>query len=122
MHYRTLGRTGVKVSVLGLGTGTRFGDPTRNQESLTRLVRGALDLGVNYIDTAAVYLEAEARLGVALAGVPRERFVLATKFFPADKTTGTPITPDQLRASVDNSLRQLRLETVDVLQLHGLRP
>lgn len=122
MHYRTLGRTGVKVSVLGLGTGARFGDPTRNQESLTRLVRGALDLGVNYIDTAAMYLEAEARLGVALAGVPRERFVLATKFFPANKTTGTPITPDQLRASVDNSLRQLRLETVDVLQLHGLRP
>lgn len=122
MHYRTLGRTGLKVSVLGLGTGTRFGDPTRNQESLTRLVRGALDLGVNYIDTAAMYLEAEARLGVALAGVPRERFVLATKFFPADKATGTPITPAQLRASVDNSLRQMRLATLDVLQLHGLRP
>jgi aryl-alcohol dehydrogenase-like predicted oxidoreductase len=122
MHYRTLGKTGLRVSVLGLGTGTRFGDPTRSQESLTRLVRGALDLGVNYIDTAAMYLEAETRLGVALAGVPRERFVLATKFFPADQTTGAPITAAQLRASVDNSLRQLRLETVDVLQVHGLRP
>jgi L-galactose dehydrogenase len=122
MKYRTLGRTGLKVSVLGLGTGTRFGDPTRSQESLTRLVRGALELGVNYIDTAAIYLEAEARLGVALEGVPRERFVLATKVFPADKATGVPITPAQLRASVDNSLKQLRLDTVDVLQLHGLRP
>lgn len=122
MHYRTLGRTGLKVSVLGLGTGTRFGDPTRRQEDITRLVRGALDLGVNYIDTAAMYLEAEARLGVALAGVPREKFVLATKFFPADKATGAPITPAQVRATVENSLRQLRLDTVDVLQIHGLRP
>ena len=122
MQFRTLGKTGLRVSVLGLGTGTRFGDPTRKQEDITRLVRGALDLGVNYIDTAAMYLEAEARLGVALAGVPRERFVLATKFFPADRATGVPITPAQLRVSVDNSLRQLRLDAVDILQVHGLRP
>lgn len=121
MHYRTLGKTSLRVSVLGLGTGTRFGDPTRRQEDVTQVVRSALDLGVNYIDTAAIYLEAEARLGVALAGVPRERFVLATKFFPADKSSGTPITPAQLRTSVENSLRQLRLDTVDILQIHGLR-
>lgn len=121
MHFRTLGRTGLKVSVLGLGTGTRFGNPNHRQEDVTRLVRGALDLGVNYIDTAAMYLEAEARLGVALAGVPRERFVLATKFFPVDRATGVPIAPAQLRASVNNSLRRLRLDAVDILQIHGLR-
>lgn len=122
MHYRPLGQTGLQVSVLGLGTGTRFGDP-RNQSraDATRLVRAALDLGVNYIDTAPMYLEAEEILGEALAGVPRDRYVLATKFFPADEH-GAPITPAQLRASVERSLLRLRLDTIDVLQLHGLRP
>lgn len=56
MRHRTLGKTGLRVSVLGLGTGTRFGDPPRRQEDVTQVVRSALDLGVNYIDTAAIYL------------------------------------------------------------------
>jgi len=122
MNYRVLGKTGLRVSVLGLGTGTRFGRSADHpQEAATRLVRAALDLGVNYIDTAAMYLEAEAMLGVALASVPRDAYVLATKFFPAD-AEGQPISPAQLRLSVENSLRALRVETVDILQIHGLRP
>lgn len=122
MDYRVLGRTGLKVSTLGLGTGTRFGNAREHSQSAaTQLVRTALDLGINYIDTAATYLSAEAMLGEALAGVPRERFVLATKFFPADEA-GVPITPAELRTSVERSLKNLRLETVDVLQVHGLRP
>ncbi|MSU64648.1 MAG: aldo/keto reductase [Opitutus sp.] len=122
MEYRPLGRTGLQTSVLGLGTGTRFGDPKINPPAqATRLVRAALDLGINYIDTAAMYLEAEAMLGEALAGVTRDRFILATKFFPAEKD-GTPIAPAELRASVERSLRRLKLDTIDVLQIHGLRP
>ncbi len=122
MHYRPLGQTGLQISVLGLGTGTRFGDPkNQSRTDATRLVRTALDLGVNYIDTAPMYLAAEEILGEALAGVPRERFLLATKFFPADEH-GAPFTPAQLRASVVRSLQRLRLDTIDVLQLHGLRP
>jgi L-galactose dehydrogenase len=122
MLHRPLGQTGLQVSVLGLGTGTRFGDP-RNQSraDATRLVRAALDLGVNYIDTAPMYLDAEEILGEALDGVRRERFILATKFFPVDEH-GAPIAPAQLRASVERSLQRLRLDTLDVLQLHGLRP
>lgn len=122
MHYRPLGRTGLNISVLGLGTGTRFGDVRNHSPAdATRLVRAALDLGINYIDTAAMYLDAESMLGEALAGVPRERYVVATKFFPADEQ-GRPITPAQLRASVERSLQRLRLEAIDVLQIHGLRP
>jgi L-galactose dehydrogenase len=122
MLHRPLGNTGLSVSILGLGTGTRFGDRrNHSQPEATRLVRGALDLGINYIDTAAMYLDAETMLGEALAGVPRDQFILATKFFPADEH-GSPITPAQLRASVERSLQHLRLETVDVLQVHGLRP
>lgn len=123
MIHRRLGRTGLQVSVLGLGTGTRFGDPAgRTQSEITELVRGALDLGVNYFDTAAMYLDAEARLGLALTGVPRDCYILATKFFPVDSATGEPISTAQLRDSVESSLRQLRTGTIDILQLHGLRP
>lgn len=122
MHYRPLGQTGLQISVLGLGTGTRFGDPkNQSRTDAERLVRTALDLGVNYIDTAPMYLAAEEILGEALAGVPRERFLLATKFFPANEH-GAPFTPAHLRSSVERSLQRLRLDTIDVLQLHGLRP
>lgn len=122
MHYRTLGKTGLRVSVLGLGTGTRFGrQPDHSQAAANQLVGAALDLGINYIDIAAMYLEAEAMLGTALAGVPRDHYVLATKFFPAD-AEGRPISREQLRRSVERSLRCLRVDTVDILQIHGLRP
>lgn len=122
MIYRALGRTGLSVSVLALGTGTRFGDG-RNLScpERERLVHGALDLGINYIDTAAIYGEAEAFLGDVLSGVPRERYVLATKFFPVDPA-GLPVTSAALRTSVENSLRALRVESVDILQIHGVRP
>lgn len=122
MKTRRLGRTGLTVSVLGLGTGTRFGDGrSHDQAAATRLVRGALDLGVNYFDTAAMYLGAEEMLGQALQGIPRERYVVATKFFPRDDA-GERLAPGMLRASVERSLRRLRLESIDVLQVHGCRP
>jgi L-galactose dehydrogenase len=122
MKYRRLGRTGLNVSVLGLGTGSRFGDAAKlTAAERERLVLGALDLGINYIDVAAIYGWAEAFLGAALAGVERERYVLATKFFPVD-SAGVPVTPAALRASVEASLRALRVETLDILQIHGVRP
>jgi aryl-alcohol dehydrogenase-like predicted oxidoreductase len=122
VKFRALGQTGLRVSVLGLGTGSRFGDPRLNPpDQATRLVRAALDLGVNYIDVAAMYGEAESILGGALHGIPRSDYVLATKVFPADPA-GNSITPAELRASVTRSLRRLRTDAVDLLQLHGVRP
>ncbi|MBL9202280.1 MAG: aldo/keto reductase, partial [Opitutaceae bacterium] len=96
----------------------------------TALVRTAIDLGVNYFDTARLYGEAEALLGAALRGVPRGRFVVATKFFPVDSggsmhdvpPEAPVISPGQLRRSVDESLAALGLDFVDVLQIHGVRP
>lgn len=122
MKQARLGRTGLRVSVLGFGTGSRFGDRGRNPpRQATELVRTALDLGINYFDVAPMYGEAEALLGEALAGVAREAYVVATKFFPAT-AEGEPITPQQLRGSVESSLRRLRCGTIDLLQVHGLRP
>ena len=79
MNYRTLGRSGVKVSVLGLG-GNQFGGKV-DVDSTSRIVHHALDLGVNFIDTADVYSrgKSEEALGIALHG-RWDRVVLATKF------------------------------------------
>jgi aryl-alcohol dehydrogenase-like predicted oxidoreductase len=119
MDYTILGRTGLRVSVMGLGGGgdSRLGireDETR----AVRLVRGALDLGVNFIDTAEAY-DTEAAIGRALREVPRDRFVLSTK-----KTTLGPaaLTPRDLRASLEASLTRLGTDYVDVYHLHGVPP
>ena len=131
MLFRTLGKTGLRVSVLGLGTGSRFGRLEGSATAADRiaLVRTALDLGLNYFDTAAAYGDAEAFLGRALAGVPRGDYGVATKFCPvlADgmKPAGmdaAPITPADLRLSVEASLRRLQVGMIDILQIHGLRP
>ena len=86
MEYRRFGRTGLQVSVIGLGTGgpSRLGQRSGIPEpEAIKTVHRALDLGVNLIDTAANYAGSEAILGRALRGVPRDRFILCTKFGPA---------------------------------------
>src|SRR4030095_13750474 len=105
MEKRILGRTGLEVSVLGLGGLflSRLG--ANDQEEARRATHRALDLGVNYVDTAPGYLDSEAVLGFALAGAPQPYF-LSTKlggrpepFDPKNKVA--------LRQSVEESLRLL---------------
>ena len=123
MDYRTLGRTGLRVSVMGIGTGgpSNMGQSTGVPEAdVARLIRRALDLGINFFDTAAAYGESEAILGRALCGVPREDYVLATKFHPA--RDGVLATPDQVTASVEQSLQRLQVDCIDVMQFHGVEP
>ncbi len=123
MEYRTLGRTGLRVSVLGIGTGgpSQFGQNTGVPEAdVGRMVRRALALGVNFFDTAAGYGESEAILGRALTGVPREDYVLATKVQVArDAWTSSP---DDVVASVERSLARLRVDVIDIMQFHGVTP
>lgn len=122
MRYRTLGRTGLKVSLLGVGTGgpSAFGQRSGVPEAdIHRLVRRALDAGVNNFDTAAGYRESEAILGRALKGVPRDRYILATKFSPVQDDA--VVTPADVVASVERSLTRLRTDAVEVLQFHGVR-
>jgi L-galactose dehydrogenase len=118
MEYRTLGRTGLRVSVAGLGCGgnSRLGLGTGKSEAeAIALVRAALDLGVTFFDTAAAY-GTEAVLGKALKGVPRERIVIATK------ASWGPLSPERVVASLDRSLRRLGTDYIDVFQLHGVSP
>jgi L-galactose dehydrogenase len=137
MQYRRLGRTNLQVSVIGIGTGgpSRFGLGSGVSEGdATRSLRRALELGVNLIDTAAIYRGSEERLGRALGGVPRNSFVMCTKFLPflpgdaPPGTTGPRVRADglkpeaALRESLEGSLQRLQLDHVDVLQLHGIGP
>ncbi len=121
MDYVTLGRTGLKVSVAGLGCGgfSRLGLGTGKTEAeAMALVRRAYDLGVTLFDTAAAY-GTEAVVGQGLAGVPRDRVVITTK---ANINNGDEtLSPDQVVASLENSLRLLRTDHVDVFQLHGVK-
>ncbi|MBM4437478.1 MAG: aldo/keto reductase [Actinobacteria bacterium] len=124
MEYRTLGRTGLRVSLAGLGTGgpSNFGQNRgTTQADAQRLVCRALDCGINFFDTAQGYRESEAMLGHALQGVPRDQYIVATKYTYQDGA-GTPIAPSAVEAAIEQSLRCLRIETIDVEQVHGLAP
>ena len=122
MHYRKLGRTGLNVSVLSFGASSLGGvfRATDDAESI-RTVRTALDLGINFIDVSPYYgaTRAEAVLGRALAGVPRDQYILATKVgqygdgnfdFSAARVT----------RSLDESCARLGTDTIDLLQCHDI--
>ena len=131
MEYRRFGRTGLQVSTIGLGTGgpSQLGQSSGvAEEEARRVVRRALDLGINLIDTAADYKESEAILGRALGGVPRDSYVLCTKFNPyRARNTGGTAEPalkgeQELVESLERSLQRLGTDYVDLLQLHGVLP
>ena len=117
MEYRELGRTGWKISTIGLGTwamGSSWGTVDDN-ESLATLNR-ALDLGVNFFDTADVY-GSEHLLG-KLRKQRREPFYIATKMGMKVNPDPRGYTRHNISAFVDSSLQALDVETIDLMQLH----
>jgi L-galactose dehydrogenase len=124
MEYRTLGRTGFEVSLLSLGSGGArvLGQALGySQDQQTALVRRALDLGVNLIDTSSQYGDSEAILGRALAGVPRDSYFLTTKWLVLEDGKLVP-DPALLTSGVEESLSRLRTDYVDVMMFHGPMP
>lgn len=122
MQYTTLGRTGLKVSVAGLGCGgfSRLGLGTGHSEDhAIGIIRQAMDLGVNLIDTAAVY-GTESVVGRAIKGVARDSFVLCTK--ASKPKDDAQFSVGKILASLDGSLRDLDVDYVDVFQLHAVPP
>ena len=107
MEYRVLGKTGLRVSRLGLG-----GIPIQriDAEGTKTLVHRMLELGVNYIDTARGYTVSEEYLGYALEGI-RDRFVLATK--------GRATSREEMKADIEKSLHNLRTDHIDLYQFHN---
>jgi aryl-alcohol dehydrogenase-like predicted oxidoreductase len=122
MNYRTLGSTGVKVSPLCLGAMMfgAWGNPDHD-ESIA-IIHRALDTGINFIDTADVYSrgESEEIVGKALAGGRRENVVLATKVHGpmGDDPNEFGNSRRWIMREIDNSLRRLRTDWIDLYQIH----
>ena len=119
MHHTTLGRTGLKVSVAGLGTGgfSRLGLKTGlTEDQSARLIHEAVGLGVNFIDTAPSY-GTEGVVGKALKTMPRDQVVVATK---AQINRNGFATPAEVVASLDGSLRDMGTDYIDLFNLHGV--
>ena len=125
MDYRVLGRTGVKVSPIGLGT-ANFADPTPEDESI-RIVNRALDVGINLIDTGNSYAagESERYIGKALAASGRRHeAILSTKAFykvgPGPNDEG--LSRLHLIRACEDSLRRLQTDYIDLYQMHRPSP
>jgi aryl-alcohol dehydrogenase-like predicted oxidoreductase len=123
MEYRTLGRTGIKVTPYALGAMMlgSFGNPDR-QEGI-RIIHRALEGGINFIDTADRYGDSEEVVGEALVG-KRDEVVLATKFWgPVDDDVNhRGASRRWIRQAVERSLRNLRTDRIDLYQLHRPDP
>ena len=126
MEMRVLGRTGVKVSPLCLGAMMfgAWGNPDHDES--VRIIRRALDGGINFIDTADVYSagESEEIVGKALAGIDRDSVVLATKAH-ASMGEDVNMTGNSRRWIIrecDNSLRRLGTDYIDLYQIHRPDP
>jgi L-galactose dehydrogenase len=124
MEYRTLGKTGLKVSKLAFG-GSSLGSVFRSvaEEDGIRAVHTALDHGINLIDTAPYYgaTKAETVLGKALQGVARDRYLLATKvarFGP--EIADFDFSANRVFSSIEESLARLGVDHFDFIQVHDL--
>jgi aryl-alcohol dehydrogenase-like predicted oxidoreductase len=115
MEKRTLGKTGMQVTVLGYG-GAEIGFRGVDQETVKRLIDGALDAGLNVIDTAECYINSEELIGEA-ASSRRNEYFLFTKC--GHDKDGDHWNPQKMAEQVDRSLKRLRTDRVDLLQLHS---
>jgi len=107
LEYTVFGKTGLRVSRTGFGCIPIQRIPF---DDSTALLRHAFDNGVTLFDTANVYTTSEERIGIALGDV-RDKIVLCTKSFP--------LATDKIMANMDNSLRMMRTEYIDVFQVHN---
>lgn len=124
LPVRPLGQTGWSTPVIGFGVSGPLGAAVTTADDIERLVKTMLAGGAGLFDTAPFYGDAERRLGRALQSTPRERFLIATKggTVRIGRRLHKRYDPQALRESLENSLRTLGLEQVDIYLLHGAPP
>jgi voltage-dependent potassium channel beta subunit len=125
MEYRNLGRSGLVVSEIGLGSWLTLGSSV-DAAGTREIVQAAYDLGINFFDTADVYVngEGEEALGSALQGIPRHYVVIASKcFFPmSEHPNDRGLSRKHIVESVEASLRRLGTDYLDLHQCHRADP
>ncbi|MBN2699388.1 MAG: aldo/keto reductase [Bacteroidales bacterium] len=122
MNYRILGKTGFKISEVSLGTwqvGGRWGEPF-SDETADSILNKAIDAGINFIDTADVYGEgkSEEAIGRVLQSRSEQVYVATKCGRKLTPHVNASYTPEALRGFVEDSLKRLRLEKLDLIQLH----
>ena len=119
MKYRQLGTSDLRISIISLGSWLTFSGGVEKQQALA-CVRKALDVGINFIDTANVYGRgaAESVLGEALHGIDRTSYVLATKVFFPMSDTDRGLSRAQIATQLDASLKRLKTDYIDLYQCH----
>jgi aryl-alcohol dehydrogenase-like predicted oxidoreductase len=117
IERRILGRTGMEVGILGFG-GSETGYAGTSPAEVAKILNSALDDGLNLIDTAARYGDGEEQIGRAVSG-RRGDFFLMTKCGHAAGLPGADWDPEMLAKSIDRSLKRLRTDHIDVMQLHS---
>ncbi len=123
MKYRKLGASDLYVSEISLGSWLTYGVGVERDAALA-CVNRAFDLGINFIDTANVYGRgaAESFLGEALAGRPRDSYILATKLWGEMSPTDKGLSRVQIVKQIDASLTRLKTDYVDLYQCHRYDP
>ena len=132
MQQRKLGHDGPSVSAIGfgamsIGIADVYTSSVRDDEAAVSLIHRALELGINFIDTADIYGNSEEQVGTALKG-RRERTVLATKFgfvansIDARTQSGIDGRPEYVREACDRSLRRLQVDHIDLYYAHRVDP
>ena len=132
MEYRTLGRTGMRVSPLCLGAMMFGAWGERDHDTSVGIIHRALDAGINFVDTADIYAQGESEVivGKALAGGRRDDVILATKFHgPMDVPMGQTGDPNKrgnsrrwIMQAVEGSLQRLQTDWIDLYQVHRPEP
>jgi aryl-alcohol dehydrogenase-like predicted oxidoreductase len=130
MKTRILGRSSLEVSAVGfgcmsIGIADVYTSSVQSEEDAIALVRRALDLGINFLDTANIYGDSEIKVGKAIQG-RREEVVLATKFgiVPGSSLRNRAVdgSPENARRSCDLSLQRLGVDVIDLYYLHRVDP
>ena len=115
MEKRTLGKTGMDVTVLGYG-GAEIGFRGTPFETVEQMINGALDAGLNVIDTAECYIDSEQKIGRAVSGRRNEYFLFTKCGHSKDEDHWNP---KKMAETIDRSLQRLRTDRLDLLQLHS---
>lgn len=124
IEKRTLGKTGLEISVLGYGCGGVWGTPLVSEKDAISFVHAAVDLGVNFFDTGSSYCKgnAEIRLGKALKNLNRDKLIIGTKAGSQIAENGKlykDFSKTAIMKNIDQSLKKLGTDYVDLLQYHS---
>jgi len=125
MHYRRLGRSGIKVSEIALGSWVTFGDQV-SEKMVSRLVHSAYEAGINFFDNADIYAngQAEILMGRAIRDLPREALVISSKVFSQTMPgpNGRGLSRKHITESVNASLKRFGIEYLDLYFCHRYDP